>query len=100
MNPIDELKEIVKTQKSISTKKLEEIVFKFEKMYIAQGKRIRTQQNSLSLLNVRYQREREKSLKRKEMVEQYENLKRHHRNLTREYNLLIEKYEETRAVKK
>ncbi|MFP7447090.1 hypothetical protein SFC50_25685 [Bacillus infantis] len=93
MNPIDELKEIVKTQKSISTARLEFIVLKFEKMYIQQGQKINAQKKSAAEINAKYQREKARADRRDDMVQQLENLKLHHRNLTREYNLLLEKYQ-------
>lgn len=100
MNPIDELKSIIREQKSISTKKLEVIVLKFEKMYIAQGKKINTQKNSLSVINTQYQREKQKAERRKVMVEQFEDLKLNHKNLRREYNVLLEKLKEKQEVRK
>ncbi|MBD7937163.1 hypothetical protein H9655_08975 [Cytobacillus sp. Sa5YUA1] len=92
MSAIDELKEIIQNQKSISTKKLESIITEFERMYIAQGKKIRSQKNNLSVMNTKYQRERDKAKKREEMAKQLEALKLHHHNLTREFNYLLEKY--------
>ncbi|USK56542.1 hypothetical protein LIS82_08760 [Cytobacillus solani] len=100
MNPIDELKSIIREQKSISTKRLDVIVLKFEKMYIAQGKKINSQKNSLSVINTKYQREKQKAERRKVMVEQFEDLKLNHKNLRREYNVLLEKLKEKQEVRK
>lgn len=100
MSGMDELKEIIKNQKSVSTKKLEIVVEKIEKMYLAQGKKINSQKNQLSIVNTQYQREKEKAKRRKAMVQQFEDLKLHHRNLTREFNILQEKYQSERVIKK
>lgn len=100
MNPIDELKSIIREQKSISTKRLEVIVLKFEKMYIAQGKKINSQKNSLSVINTQYQREKQKAERRKVMIEQFEDLKLNHKNLRREYNVLLGKLKEKQEVRK
>ncbi|WP_342025751.1 hypothetical protein AADC60_24625 [Cytobacillus pseudoceanisediminis] len=99
MNPIDELKEIIRCQKSVSTNRLEDIVIKFEKMYIDQGKKINSQRKNIAEVNIKYQREKEKAERRKVMVEQYENLKLNHSNLKREYNILLEKLRQKQGVR-
>ena len=91
MNTLDELKQVVANQKSISTSKLLRLLKNAEKMYIQQGLKINRQEKALSQANATIQKLNVKIERRKEMVQQLENLKTHHRNLTREYNLLLEK---------
>jgi hypothetical protein len=93
LNPITELKEIVGSQKTVSTSRLEPMVRKLEKIMIKQQQHANSQSKRLRDMNDQLQRVRSKSDKRKAMVEDYENLKLHHRNLTREYNLLLEKHQ-------
>ncbi|MBS4198598.1 hypothetical protein KHA93_02910 [Bacillus sp. FJAT-49732] len=92
--PIQELKQIIATQKSVSTSRLEEIARRIDLLYINQGKTIRNQRNTLNQLNSRLQRLEVKADRRKQAMQDYENLKMHHRNLEREFNILRGKYEQ------
>ncbi|MFS0820772.1 hypothetical protein [Bacillus sp. 1P02SD] len=91
MNPIDQINTIIANQKTVSTTKLVPIVKAFAKMYINTVQKMNNQKNTINELNKKYQQAKHKADKRLEVVEQYERLKIHHRNLEREYNLLLEK---------
>jgi hypothetical protein len=91
MNPIEQLNTIIANQKTVSTSKLMPIVKAFIKMYNNTAQKVNSQTNTINDLNKKYQQVKHKAGKRKEMVEQYERLKIHHRNLERQYNLLLEK---------
>lgn len=100
MNGIDELKNLIQNQKSVSTKKLEIVVEKIEKMYLAQGKKINSQKNQLSIVNTQYQREKEKAKRRKAMIQQFEDFKLHHKNLERQHEYLLDKLKKLQEVSK
>ncbi|MFS0822153.1 hypothetical protein [Bacillus sp. 1P02SD] len=91
MNPIDQLNTIINSQKTVSTTKLAPIVKSFMKMYNNTAQKVNSQKNKIDELNKKYQQAKHKADKRLELVEQHERLKIHHRNLEREYNLLLEK---------
>lgn len=91
--PIRELKEIISNQKTVSTSRLEDIASRIERLYIQQGQKINRQSKALSEANKQYQREKQKADRREEAVQQLERLKTHHRNLTREFNMLKDKQE-------
>jgi len=91
VNPIEQLNTIITNQKTVSTTKLVPIVKAFIKMYNNTVQKLNSQKNTINELNKKYQQAKHKADKRLEMVEQYERLKVHHRNLEREYNLLLEK---------
>lgn len=59
--PIEELKHIVATQKTVSTSRLDELVIRVEKMYIRQGQKINRQKNALREANRQLQREKDKN---------------------------------------
>lgn len=91
MNPIEQLNSIITNQKTVSTTKLVPIAKAFTKMYNNTVQKMNSQKNALAELNKKYQQAKHKADKRLKMAEQYERLKVHHRNLEREYNLLLEK---------
>ncbi|MBW8350762.1 hypothetical protein K0H71_15100 [Bacillus sp. IITD106] len=91
--PIQELKDIISNQKTVSTSRLNALASRIETLYINQGKTIRNQRNALNKLNTQLQRALEKADRRKQAMQDYENLKIHHRNLEREFNILKEKQE-------
>lgn len=86
--PIRELKQIIATQKTISTTRLAPLVEQIEKHYTQRDEKINAQQNSLKRMNIRYQREKDKADRRKAAMQDYENLKVNHQNLRREFNVL------------
>jgi len=59
--PIQELKEIIANQKTVSTSRLNALASRIETLYINQGKTIRNQRNALNKLNTRLQRALEKA---------------------------------------
>lgn len=56
MSAIDDLKEIINSQKTIRTSRLDKYVKEIEAMYIQQGKKIRKQRVNLDLLNKKVNR--------------------------------------------
>lgn len=56
MNALDELKLIAENQKTVRTSRLAPLVKEVEKMYIAQGKKIRKQRIELDYFNKRVQK--------------------------------------------
>lgn len=56
MSAIDDLKEIINSQKTIRTSRLDKYVKEIEAMYIQQGKKIRKQRVNLDLLNKKINR--------------------------------------------
>jgi len=91
VNPIEQLNTIIANQKTVSTTKLLPIVKAFTKMYNNTVQKMNSQKNTINELNKKYQHASKRAHERKEMAEQHERLKVHHRNLEREYNLLLEK---------
>lgn len=89
--PIQELKEIIASQKTVSTSRLEDIVIRLEKIYIKQSQKINSQYNDINRLNARINDLKKQARKRRQAMIDYENLKAHHRNFTREFNILKEK---------
>ena len=56
MSAIDDLKEIVNSQKTIRTSRLDKYVKEIEAMYIQQAKKIRKQRINLDILNKKVNR--------------------------------------------
>ncbi|MCM3110662.1 hypothetical protein [Lederbergia lenta] len=59
--PIEELKHIVATQKTVSTSRLSDLVMRVERMYINQGQKVNRQKNALREANRQLQREKDKN---------------------------------------
>lgn len=76
-----ELQQIIRDQKTVSTKRLEPLVKKADKERIELGEKIRRQRNANAELNKKYQQEKEKAQRRKRAMEDYENLKKKHNKL-------------------
>lgn len=91
--PIQELKEIIANQKTVSTSRLDDIVNSLEKIYIKQSNKINNQRNDINRLNARITEFKKQARKRRQAMIDYENLKAHHRNLEREFNLLKDRQE-------
>ncbi len=61
MNALDEVKHIVKSQKSVSTSRLQPLIKQIEMMYINQGYKIRKQERHLAFLRMVVDRRKNRS---------------------------------------
>lgn len=74
-NPISQIKQIIDTQQSISTKKLEPMVMQLEKISIRQVQKINSQAKALDKLNTRLQQVKTLAEKRRHLVEENQDLR-------------------------
>lgn len=89
--PLQELKQIIANQKTVSTSRLEPLVRQIEKIIIQQGQKINGQKKSIRNLNKRMQQAQFLAAKRKHLAKENLELKDKIRRQKRELAVLTKK---------
>lgn len=92
-NPIQELKQIIANQKTVTSARLAPIVQQLNKIYVQQGQKINGQKNIIANLNKRMQQAQFLAAKRKHLVKENLELKDKIRRQKRELAILTGKRE-------